>query len=96
MKKIMALLITLISIPVVSCDESVPGAKEKYNDPQAPNFTSVTVHDPSVFLSHDNEFYVTGSHLAAAKTTDLMQWHQVTSDWRGVPNIFYPQDNTDH
>jgi len=36
-------------------------------------FANVSVHDPSV-IKVGNEYYIFGSHLAAAKTTDLMNW----------------------
>ena len=50
---------------------------------QAPlTFTNVSVHDPSV-IKVGAEFYVFGSHLAAAKTTDLMNWTLVAD---GVTN----------
>jgi len=95
----MSLLLAIVTVSVISCGGSsktvIPGAKEKYNDPAAPEFTSVSVHDPSVFLSNDNELFVMGSHLAAARTKDLIKWNQVTTDWRGAPNKFYPQDNPD-
>ena len=45
----------------------------------APEFREVTVHDPSV-VRHDNTFYVFGSHLASASTTDLIQWTQLSTD----------------
>jgi arabinan endo-1,5-alpha-L-arabinosidase len=73
----------------------VPGARTAFNDPPAPDFSAVSVHDPSVFSSNDNEFYVIGSHLATAKTKDFIQWRQVTTDWNGRPNQFYPEDNPD-
>jgi arabinan endo-1,5-alpha-L-arabinosidase len=37
------------------------------------NFANGSVHDPSV-IKAGNEYYVFGSHLAAAKTPDLMNW----------------------
>jgi arabinan endo-1,5-alpha-L-arabinosidase len=41
---------------------------------QAPvTFANTGVHDPSV-LQADGQFYVFGSHLAAARTPDLMNW----------------------
>jgi len=96
MKKL--LLNFLLIMSVVSCgilSNSLNRlAGENFIDSPAPEFTSVSVHDPSVFLSKNNEIYVIGSHLAAAKTTDLIQWQQVTSDWNGKPNAFYPQDNS--
>jgi len=45
-------------------------------DPTAapkPLFTNVSVHDPSVIKS-DGTYYVFGSHLAAAKSENLMNW----------------------
>jgi arabinan endo-1,5-alpha-L-arabinosidase len=81
----------------VSCDKSpnmaIPGAGSKYSDPPAPVFISANVHDPSVFPASENNFYVIGSHLASAKTTDFIQWQQVTQDWNGRRNKFYPEDN---
>nr|WP_139365184.1 glycoside hydrolase family 43 protein [Litchfieldia alkalitelluris] len=42
-----------------------------------PSFTNVTVHDPSV-IKTDDTYYVFGSHLASAKSEDLMNWEQVS------------------
>jgi arabinan endo-1,5-alpha-L-arabinosidase len=40
-------------------------------------FQNAAVHDPSV-IKVDDMFYVFGSHLAAAKSRDLMKWQQVS------------------
>ncbi|MDQ0258075.1 beta-xylosidase [Evansella vedderi] len=45
---------------------------------EGPRFTNATVHDPSV-IRVDDTFYVFGSHLAAAKSTDLMNWQQIAT-----------------
>jgi arabinan endo-1,5-alpha-L-arabinosidase len=77
---------------------STPGAHFSFDDPLPPQFTNASVHDPSVFpvfSLNAAEFYVIGSHLAAAKTKDFMQWQQVTRDWNSRPNMFYPKDNPD-
>jgi arabinan endo-1,5-alpha-L-arabinosidase len=39
-------------------------------------FTEATVHDPSVIRLQSGEFYVFGSHLAAAKSPDLLNWQR--------------------
>lgn len=39
------------------------------------SFQDVSVHDPS-YVEVDGTIYVFGSHLAAAKTTDLMHWER--------------------
>lgn len=46
------------------------------------NFTNAAVHDPSV-VKVGSEYYVFGSHLAAAKSSDLMNWTKVAD---GVNN----------
>ncbi|WP_157077283.1 family 43 glycosylhydrolase [Robertmurraya korlensis] len=45
---------------------------------KAPTFKNASVHDPSV-IKADDTYYVFGSHLAAAKSKDLMQWEQVAN-----------------
>lgn len=40
------------------------------------SFKNASVHDPSIVKSGDT-WYVFGSHLAAAKSADLMNWQQV-------------------
>ncbi|MGV2644090.1 family 43 glycosylhydrolase, partial [Clostridium perfringens] len=49
---------------------------------KAPIFREASVHDPSVIKTGDT-YYVFGSHLAAAKSKDLMSWDMVAS---GVSN----------
>ena len=44
--------------------------------PPVITFANASVHDPSV-IKVGAEYYVFGSHLAAAKTTDLMNWTMV-------------------
>ena len=45
--------------------------------PGAGRFHDVAVHDPAI-IRVNSENYVFGSHLAAAKSDDFMQWHWVT------------------
>ena len=40
--------------------------------------TYVGVHDPSV-IENDGTYYIFGSHLAAAKSTDLLNWEMISS-----------------
>lgn len=44
---------------------------------EAPIFRNIGVHDPSVIRTQDGEYYVFGSHLSAAKTSDLTAWTRV-------------------
>ncbi len=60
------------------------GVPQYSNDPQqAWQESGPGVHDPSVIKVGDS-YYVFGSHVAAAKTDDLMNWTQISGD--GVPN----------
>lgn len=43
----------------------------------APVFRNASVHDPSVIRA-DGAYYVFGSHLASAKSADLLQWTQLS------------------
>ncbi|MEH6438033.1 family 43 glycosylhydrolase [Massilia sp. DD77] len=52
-----------------------------------PAFKNASVHDPSVIKVGDT-FYVFGSHLAAAKTKDLMNWEQVTDSVSATNKLF--------
>ncbi|MBR3560999.1 MAG: glycoside hydrolase family 43 protein [Oscillospiraceae bacterium] len=51
--------------------------------PVAFSFEEVSVHDPAVIDGEDGYYYIFGSHLAAAKSTDLMNWSYVN---QGVKN----------
>ncbi|WP_438348032.1 glycoside hydrolase family 43 protein [Paenibacillus sp. FA6] len=53
-----------------------------------PMFTEASVHDPSI-IKVDDMFYVFGSHLAAAKTKDLMNWELVDSGVKNT-NVMIP------
>lgn len=50
-------------------------------------FKNAAVHDPSIVKSGDT-WYVFGSHLAAAKSTDLMNWQQVASGVSATNPLF--------
>ena len=46
-------------------------------------FTRQAVHDPSIVVDGEN-YYVFGSHMAVAKTTDLRNWESVTGETEEV------------
>ncbi|MFC3398284.1 family 43 glycosylhydrolase [Microbacterium amylolyticum] len=57
------------------------------SDPPAPVWTDVEVHDPSL-ITVDDEHYFFGSHLAAAKTTDFVQFDQVANHVTAANPLF--------
>ncbi|HEX8601172.1 MAG TPA: glycoside hydrolase family 43 protein [Pseudoduganella sp.] len=50
-------------------------------------FANVSVHDPSV-VRVDGTFYIFGSHLAAAKSTDLMNWTKIADGATATNPLF--------
>lgn len=46
----------------------------------------VSVHDPSIAVSKDGTYYVFGSHIAAAKSTDLINWDDSIANGYAVTN----------
>lgn len=50
-------------------------------------FQNASVHDPSVIKS-GGTYYVFGSHLASAKSTDLMNWTQITDSVSAANKLF--------
>jgi len=55
---------------------------------QAPlSFANVSVHDPSV-IRVDGSFYIFGSHLAAARTADLMNWTKLADGVNDANPLF--------
>ncbi|MET0983347.1 MAG: family 43 glycosylhydrolase [Telluria sp.] len=50
-------------------------------------FKNASVHDPSVIKAGDT-FYVFGSHLASAKSTDLMNWQGLTDGVSATNPLF--------
>lgn len=50
-------------------------------------FQNASVHDPSVIRS-GGTFYVFGSHLASAKSSDLMKWNQITESVSAANKLF--------
>ena len=45
-----------------------------------PRYQSVSVHDPSIIRAEDGTFYIFGSHMAAARSDDLISWTSISKD----------------
>lgn len=54
----------------------------------APEFQNVSVHDPSIIKDGDT-YYVFGSHIDAAKSTDLINWTRFTNGYTTPGNVLY-------
>lgn len=62
------------------------GGAERKKSPQSNQETPkrVSVHDPSVVETKNGEYYIFGSHLAGAKSKDLVNWTSLGSDYDNV------------
>ena len=78
-KRLIASVLIGLMLMTTGCGNSVTGQTTKevsdFVSIEAPTFKEASVHDPSV-VKVDGTYYVIGSHLAAAKTDDFMQWTQ--------------------
>ena len=45
-----------------------------------PKFQDAAVHDPSVLRDDDGTWYIFGSHMAAARSDDLIKWTMISRD----------------
>ena len=45
---------------------------------EEPAFRNTSVHDPSIIRADDGYFYIYGSHMAAARSLDLMKWETIS------------------
>lgn len=80
-KKIYVLAVMAICLALTACGQKKENLKA--DKPVDKEFQEVSVHDPSIIEGEDGAYYIFGSHLAVAKTTDLMNWSYVN---RGVKN----------
>ncbi|HEY8941324.1 MAG TPA: family 43 glycosylhydrolase, partial [Cellvibrio sp.] len=66
--------------PVTSNDPTANASAIAYND--------MAVHDPSIIKADNGTYYVFGSHLSVAKSTDLMSWTRVADGVNDQNPIF--------
>ena len=77
-------------------EEMLNQTKEKIADKEgqktllekSPDFKEVSVHDPSIIKDED-VYYIFGSHIDAAKSTDLMSWTKFTNGYTTPGNTLY-------
>ncbi len=89
MKKVVVCALLLLSLTVTACTKK---ENLKADKPVEKEFAEVSVHDPSIVEGEDGSYYIFGSHLAVAKTDDLMNWTYVNqgikNDNEIVPNVY--------
>ena len=82
-------LCCLLALLAASC-----GGKGRLQSetPVEHTFENVSVHDPSVVKGEDGQYYIFGSHLAVAKTGDLMNWTYINDKMKAhssvIPDVY--------
>lgn len=72
LKRVAAVLFALmITLTTCACAEELPIHKFRKN---------AAVHDPSVIRAEDGTYYIFGSHMAAAKSDNLMDWDMISTN----------------
>lgn len=73
------LFLIIVAISLIIPISVFATSQNTTEDPiEVPTFENASVHDPSV-IKVDATYYVFGSHLAAAKSNDLMKWEQIAN-----------------
>lgn len=76
MKKCSIIFLAIILL-VSSAFFSDQGVSAEDNNSEPVEFERASVHDPSIIKADDGTYYVFGSHVAAAKSTDLINWNSI-------------------
>lgn len=75
MKKIIFVAVMLMF--TIACGKkATKGVNEAVDSNKLVNFSNVSVHDPSI-INDNGTYYIIGSHLAFAKSTNLKDWTQL-------------------
>ena len=78
-KRITACLLALLLVlTAFACAEEavIPNSEL----PMPKFMKNVAVHDPSIIKAADGWYYIYGSHMAAAKSADLIDWKLISRD----------------
>ncbi|WP_078543296.1 LamG-like jellyroll fold domain-containing protein [Litchfieldia alkalitelluris] len=90
MNKSSLLRCTLVFFMLMSLLPSNTLGSEQTGEAEALTFENASVHDPSIIKDHKTgNYYVFGSHIAAAKSTDLINWQNFTNGYSTPNNTLY-------
>lgn len=80
----LALTATTLAVPGSSNGDTAQAATAAA-DVTKTSVSRVSVHDPSIIKAEDGTYYVFGSHLEAARSTDMVNWTRFTNGYK-TPN----------
>ena len=67
-----------------AADASAPSARDAPFRPPPGWVRTAHVHDPSVFRDPDGKFHIVGTHLASARSDNLIRWRQTDTLRNGI------------
>ena len=67
-----------------AADAGAPSARDAPFRPPPGWVRTAHVHDPSVFRDPDGKFHIVGTHLASARSDNLISWRQTDTLRRGI------------
>lgn len=70
----------MIALCMILCQLLGTGTAALAAGEKAPAFKGVSVHDPSIIKADDGYYYIYGSHMAAARSQDLMKWESISKN----------------
>lgn len=79
MKRIVACLLALVCL-LLSFAAAEEAVVPNTQLPKPKFMKNVAVHDPSIIKADDGYYYIYGSHMAAAKSADLIDWEYISRD----------------
>ncbi len=79
MRRIFGCLLVMLCVGVCALAQDTPAL---------PRFKNASVHDPSVILADDGYYYIYGSHMAAARSRDLMSWEMISRNAESGCKLF--------
>ncbi len=80
-KAISCALVAVMSVGLAACGTTSYDFKVSYDGIKTGDVSSkISVHDPSI-LKADGEYYIFGSHMSAAKSSDLLNWEKVADGY---------------
>jgi len=92
MKRVLSCVLSITMMgSLVACsgfDSEVKDYTVSYDDIATGNVSSgVSVHDPSI-LEVDGTYYIYGSHMTAAKSTDLLNWESIADGYSKTNPVY--------
>ena len=76
LKQIISVLAVLLA-GLLSCSFAEEAVTPNTELPK-PRWQDVAVHDPSIIKAEDGYYYIYGSHMAAARSADLIKWQLIS------------------